>query len=160
MAASGIVRLTDHHLGALIALEQAAFMPADQQSPRSLRYLLVKAHADIWGKMQKADLLASIIVLYRRGSEVARVYSIATDQCRRQKGLGRQLLRHAEQAAATKGCRRMRAEVRENNPASRRLFEHAGYDLIGRLPGYYPNGEDGMHYEKQLTAIRSGAAHG
>lgn len=145
-----IRRLTLEDFQALNLLEQAAFAALDRQSPRSLRYLLTRARADAWGSFQSGALLGAVIVLYRHGSPRARLYSIATDQHRRQAGLGRQLLAHAERQAVIKGRRFMRAEVRENNHASQALFERAGYQCTGRIRGYYDDGMDARRYEKSL----------
>lgn len=150
MATGRIVKLDKIQLEALVALEQAAFLPVDQQSRRSLRYLLGKANADVWGQFKAQKLASAAVVLYRRGSRVARLYSIATDRTLRQKGLAKILLSHCEKMAVDRGCRVMRAEVRENNTASQRLFLEGGYRQTGNKRAYYPDGMDAFLFEKHL----------
>lgn len=154
MASIPVDHLSASDLGALIALEQSAFSPADQQSPRSLRHLLRQANADVLGFRRDGQLLAAASVLYRRGSRIARLYSIATLAVERKSGLAARLLACAEASAQAKGCAQMRAEVREENQASRRLFEQAGYRVTGRRLGYYSGGADAICYMKPLNSHR------
>lgn len=52
-------------------------------------------------------------------------------------GWGRQLLLHLKQVARRHGARRMFLEVRPSNHAARWLYDHDGFQAIGRRPGYY-----------------------
>lgn len=138
-------------LDAVEALERACFT-LDAQSRRSLRYLLMRAHADVLLAVEAdGTLLGDAVVLYRRGARVARLYSIATSRAARGRGVGTHLLAAGEAAAREKGCRALRAEVRVSNAASRGLFGRTGYREIGPLPAYYPGGEDGLRLEKPLS---------
>lgn len=139
-------------LDAIEALEQACF-DTDAQSRSSLRYLLLRAHADIWLAFENDHALGYVCVLYRANSRVARIYSIAVDGRARGRGIGLALLAAAERAATSRGCRTLRAEVRRGNAASCALFRSHGYREREILPGYYavggmPGREDGLRLEK------------
>lgn len=151
MNAAGIIRLTVNHLDELVALEKKTFSPIDQQTPRSFRYLLTRANAQVWGISDITGLHAVAIVLFRRGSHIARLYSIATDTSVQKKGLAARLLKHCETMARKSGCNYIRSEVRKDNHASQRLFHSAGYSIIKLRSGYYPDGVDAFRYEKPLT---------
>jgi ribosomal protein S18 acetylase RimI-like enzyme len=110
-------------------------------SPRAA--LLVAAAAG-------APLHGSALVFFRRGSTLARLYSIATAPAARGQGLGARLLAAAEQAAQARGCRALRLEVRVDNAAAIALYERAGFRRIGRYEGYYEDGADAWRYEKTL----------
>ena len=152
---SPIIRAADlDDLAGVYALEQACFV-LDGQSRRSLRHLIARAHGDFLVAVVDEAVVADVIVLYRRGSRVARLYSIAVGPAARGRGMARRLLERAQAQAVARGCGFMRAEARLSNGASRGLFADAGYREIARLVDYYPgsNGghEDGVRLEKQLN---------
>lgn len=134
-------------LDAICRLEARCFDP-DAQSRRSLRHLLTRAHAAAWVAENGGAVVAYAVLLFRRGTRSARLYSIAVDPAARGGGVARALLLAAENEAWARGCRRVRAEVRRSNKASRALFAAAGYRETAVLPGYYPGGEDGIRLQK------------
>lgn len=137
-------------LEAVEALERTCFS-VDRQSRRSLRYLLIRAHALAWlCEDGTGQALGYVLVLLRRHSRVARLYSIAVTAGARRGGVARQLVQRAEQGARAAGCLCMRLELRRGNAASRGLFETLGYRITDVLAGYYPGGEDGLRMEKVL----------
>ena len=64
-----------------------------------------------------------VMVLYSKGTALARLYSIAVDGTLRGRGIGGRLIEAAETAALDRGCVSMRSEVRKDNTASLALFE-------------------------------------
>ena len=140
-------------LAAVVALEQACFA-LDAQTGRSLRHLLTRAHGDFLVAVIDDAIVADVVVLYRRGSRVARLYSIAVGPAARGRGVAAALLAQAERHAIARGCVVMRAEARWSNTASRGLFAAAGYRETARLADYYPGAggghEDGVRLQKHL----------
>lgn len=68
-------------------------------------------------------------------------------------GIGRALLTWCEDAARAGGAQRMLLEVREDNERARRVYARAGYEEIGRRPGYYRirhRAIDALVMERQL----------
>lgn len=145
-----IRRATLGDLDAVALLERNCFA-LDAQSRRSLHHLIDGANAEMQVAVVDGRVLGDVVVLYRRGARVARVYSIAVDSAARGYGVGAALLAVAESGARARGCRTLRAEARVSNTASRGLFARAGYREVGRLAGYYAGGEDGVRLEKWLT---------
>jgi ribosomal protein S18 acetylase RimI-like enzyme len=90
-------------------------------------------------------------VFLRRCSTIARLYSIAVDPVARGSGLGAALLAAAERAARRRGVRRLRLEVRQDNPAAIALYETRGYRRIGARAAYYEDGADAWRYERALA---------
>lgn len=153
---------------AISALENRCFT-TDAQSPRSLRYLLRRAHAVTLLATLQIQPVGYVMLLFRRNSRVARLYSIAVDQASREHGIARSLVAAAEQAARENGATEIRLEVRQSNEASQRLFTRSGYRVTEQLPGYYShhgghqdgneNGyEDGLRMQKYL--IKDSQHHG
>lgn len=142
---------TEADLAALVALEQQAFR-GDRMSRAQYRRHLRSAGASVLVATAAGDLLGSALVFFRRGSTLARLYSIATAPAARGRGLGARLLAAAEAAARARGCRALRLEVRVDNPAAIGLYERAGYRRIGAYADYYDDGADAWRYEKPLAA--------
>jgi len=90
------------------------------------------------------------VVFFRRGSSVARLYSLASQPESRGKGVGTALVEATEAAAKQRRCTTLRLEVRTDNASAIKLYERLGYRCIASLPGYYQDGADGWRYEKRL----------
>ena len=80
----------------------------------------------------------------RRHGYVA-IVTLAVDPDWRRRGLGERLLRECE---ARFDLPRFRLQVRPSNATAIRLYGRLGYQTIGRLPGYYADGEDAYLMEK------------
>jgi ribosomal-protein-alanine N-acetyltransferase len=79
----------------------------------------------------------------RMGADEAEILSIAIDARHRGRGLSRNLLLTHLGHLAGRGIRRIFLEVEENNAPARRLYERAGFSVVGRRERYYrqENGE-------------------
>jgi ribosomal protein S18 acetylase RimI-like enzyme len=146
-------------LDGLGALETRSFA-SDHLARRSLKRLLGRPSAclRVVAAKRGGAVHGYSLVLFRKGSSVARLYSIAVDGERRSEGLGRRLLADAEAVAIRRKQRVLRLEVREDNLPAIRLYERRGYRLIGRFNRYYADRADALRYEKQLVCDRSASA--
>ena len=145
MASTITLRLArDADLPALLALE--AQFPGDRLSARQFRHHLGNPRAAL--RVLEADGLVAgyHLVLNRRLSHRAWLYSIAVAHHARGQGLGGRLLADAEAGAAAAGRRGMRLEVRQDNAAAIALYERAGYRRSAHLRRYYDDGGDGWRY--------------
>jgi ribosomal-protein-alanine N-acetyltransferase len=79
----------------------------------------------------------------RLAADEAEILSIAVAPGYRGRGLSRNLLLTHLGHLAGRGVRRVFLEVEENNQPARRLYERAGFGLVGRRERYYrqPDGE-------------------
>jgi ribosomal-protein-alanine N-acetyltransferase len=73
----------------------------------------------------------------RIGADEAELLSIAIDAHDRGRGLSRTLLLTHLGHLAGRGVRRIFLEVEENNAPARRLYERAGFSIVGRRERYY-----------------------
>lgn len=133
-------------LPGLLALE--AGFPGDRLAARQFRHHLGNPRARLRVAVAGGRVLGYHLVLLRRGSRWARLYSIAVDPAARGQGLGRRLLADAERQAGAAGRDGLRLEVRQDNRAAAGLYEAAGYRRTAVLPAYYEDGTDGWRYEK------------
>ncbi|WP_329741929.1 N-acetyltransferase [Dyella sp. A6] len=149
-AAVRIRRADITDLDDLVALEQTTF-DSDRLSRTQYRRHLDSDSALVLVAMaDHRHLLGCAVVFFRRGSRVARLYSIASRDEARGRGVGTALLGAAETAARRRHCREVRLEVRAGNTDAIRLYERHGYHRLGPLPGYYEDGTDGWRYGKPL----------
>lgn len=148
-------RATAADLDALVELENAAFA-VERISARQMRRHLDSVSAEVFVATRARRLIGAAVVFFRRGSGVARLYSIAVAASERGQRIGETLLMAAEQAARKHGSAVMRLEVRVDNGVAQRLYERHGYHQIGSRDGYYEDGQAALRYGKRL-AIPAGA---
>lgn len=70
-------------------------------------------------------------------ADEAELGNLAVRPGRRARGIGRLLLARVLSEAAGCGARRVFLEVRESNSVARRLYESAGFRIVGHRPDYY-----------------------
>ena len=135
-------------LAALLALE--ALFPGDRLSPRQFRHHLASPTAQLRVAHDATGVAGYALLLLRRGSTVARLYSIVVDPRWRGRGIGALLLADAEQIAREAGATRLRLEVRADNATAIALYRQRGYGVIGQRAGYYEDGADALRFERVL----------
>lgn len=69
----------------------------------------------------------------------------------RRRGVGKELLRKAEEEAKKRGATRAFLEVRVGNTAAFALYEKCGYKTLRRRAKYYPDGEDAFVMTKRIA---------
>jgi len=141
-------------LPALVALERRAFT-TDHLSPRQYRHHLGNPGALVLAAVDAGGLLGKAVVFFRKGSDIARLYSIAVDHVARGRGIASALLHAVERGARARGCARLRLEVRQDNPGAIRLYEKLGYRRFGAIAGFYEDGADASRYEKRLRKVKA-----
>jgi len=81
---------------------------------------------------------------------VARLNAIAVHPDAHGRGIGRRLLRRAEEGAKARGAVTMTLNTATTNRRARRLFEPAGYLSVLTLPNNYARGQDAVAMFKPL----------
>ncbi|MGH7658050.1 MAG: GNAT family N-acetyltransferase/peptidase C39 family protein, partial [Gemmatimonadales bacterium] len=140
----------------LAALEARCFA-TDRLTRRQFRHFLTRGNAAILVAGRGSTLRGYALVLFRRGTSLARLYSLAVDPAARGQGLARRLLKSAEEAARTAGAAVMRLEVRPDNTEAIRLYEEAGYRAFGRFLDFYEDRSEALRFEKDLEPELAGA---
>lgn len=134
-------------LEGLLALEAACF-EGDRLSRRSFRRWLKHENCVFLALDDDAGLLAYALVILRRGTRLARLYSMAVAPRGRGRGIARTLLQHAEAAAVDRGALYMRLEVADHNTAGIGLYDSMGYRPFGLYRDYYDDHGDALRMEK------------
>ena len=81
----------------------------------------------------------------RMGADEAEILSIAVEAAHRGKGLSHNLLLTHLGHLAGRGVRTIFLEVEENNQPARRLYERAGFTIVGRRERYYRHGGEQLN---------------
>jgi len=145
-----LYRLAVHSdLDALVALEESSFA-GDRLTRRNFSWMIRKAHAFFLVVEMGGVLVGYALVLFHKGTSLARLYSIAIDASCRGLGLARELLRRSEEAAVENGSVYMRLEVHPDNADAIALYEKAGYYRFGLFRQYYGDQSDALRYEKRV----------
>jgi [ribosomal protein S18]-alanine N-acetyltransferase len=137
-------------LDLVMELEHRVFA-TDRLSRRSLRHFLKSQSAEVMVVEEGGRLAGTAIVLFRSGSLVARLYSLAVAPDMGGRGVAPMLLEAAEAAALARDCRAVRLEVHATNHAAISRYRKSGYREFGRLRRYYEDGGDALRFEKRLA---------
>jgi [ribosomal protein S18]-alanine N-acetyltransferase len=137
-------------LDALIAIEREFFTRDHQISRRGFRHFIASPKSALIVAEIGGQVAGCVLVLYRRGSKLARLYTIAVARRFQGRGLARRLLAAAEKSAMRRGRRIMRLEVRADDAGAIALYETSGYQLFGRRRRYYDNRIDALRFDKPL----------
>lgn len=138
-------------LAGLCELETRSFA-SDRLSRRAIRRFLTAAGARLRVAGAGGAVRGYHLVLFRRGSAVARLYSLAVAESVRGSGLAGRLMADAERIASRRRATVLRLEVRPDNRPAIRLYERLGYRKIGVHAQYYADKADALRYEKSLGA--------
>ena len=135
----------------LVTLEDRTFDSDRMSREQYRRHLDSDSALVLVASANHRKFLGTAVLFFRRGSGVARLYSLATQPEARGKGVGTALVEATEAAARLRRCRALRLEVRTDNHSAIKLYERLGYRRIGALADYYQDGADGWRYEKLLA---------
>lgn len=136
----------------LVALEQASFTSDRLSRAQYRRHLDSDSAQVLVASANHRHFLGTAVVFFRKGSQAARLYSLASKPGARGKGVGTALVEAVEATARRRRCHAVRLEVRTDNLLAIRLYERMGYRRIRFLDGFYEDGGNGWRYEKVLGA--------
>lgn len=136
-------------LNELVALEAQCFAQ-DQLSRRSFQRFIEHPKDKLLIAELHQQLLGYVVVLFRRNTRLARIYSLAVSPQARGQGLARALLNAAENAAQAQGAVFMRLEVRADNISAQQLYQSLGYRQFGVFHNYYEDQQLALRYQKRV----------
>ncbi|WP_203292315.1 GNAT family N-acetyltransferase [Maricaulis parjimensis] len=137
-------------LDAIDAIETACF-DQDRFPRRNLRRMLSVGRTCFWLASVDDQDAGYAAVCFRRGTGIARLYSLAVLPGQAGQGVGQALLDVVSRTAIQKNCRALRLEVRQSNIRAIKLYERLGFRLISARPSYYEDGETALRYERILV---------
>jgi len=148
---------TTRDLEQLVKIENICFT-SDLLSRRSFqRFLRPGTHDMLVAEIDNAGktrLIGYVLALYRTGTSLARLYSIAILPEYQGQGIAQQLVLAIEQAGRERQCAYMRLEVNVNNEAAIKTYNKLRYQLIDEIEQYYDDGSNALRMEKRIYATR------
>lgn len=154
-SAASISHATIDDLDVIDRIERRSFS-VDRAPRRNLAYALRSAGAIVTLARLGGTPAGYAHLLFREGSDIARLYSLAVDPDARGRGVAQQLLDDAMRKAYARGARRMRLEVRVGNKAARALYHATGFKVLTKKNDYYADGGAALQLER--TLVRNGGA--
>ena len=144
--------VSQEDLGALLRLENKCFT-TDQLSRRSFRHW-IQAENCAFIVAEYGDVIVGYsLIIFFKGTTLARLYSIATDPEYRGKGIARTLMEAGEQISRDAGRVFLRLEVSVDNTAGIALYESMGYQPFGIYRHYYENSNDTLRMQKCIRTV-------
>lgn len=141
---------TNSDVDALLELEQQCFA-GDRLSRRSFKRFLKPGPHQLAVMVDNDVILAYSLLLFRSGTSLARLYSIALSPQCRGRGLASLLLDDAHNRARQANCVFLRLEVREDNAPAIALYRKKGYACFDTVDDYYEDGGKALRFEKRLN---------
>jgi ribosomal protein S18 acetylase RimI-like enzyme len=136
-------------IDALNLLEETAFF-GNKINPRQMKRFISSPLDHLLIAEDKGRLLGYALILFHRGTHLARLYSVAVDPDFRGKYIGQKLVTLCEQETLRRGYITLRLEVRSDNVAAIRLYKKMGYKVLETLVHYYDDLADGIRMDKRL----------
>ena len=143
-------------VNALLRIEAACF-DMDRLNKRQFKWMIEKAHAHLTIAEHQQEIIGYSLILFHRGTSLARLYSLAIAESVRGKGLADVLMEEAERTGRAHNCIYMRLEVHPHNIGAITLYERHGYYSFGQLVDYYEDHSDALRYEKRIATLPEAA---
>jgi ribosomal-protein-alanine N-acetyltransferase len=121
----------------IMDIENACFPGELAYSREQMRYLVFKANGITLVEMLGGQMRGYITMVFRRNSDMASLETIGVVPSCRGCGVGKRLLKAAEEWMAKKGITWFRLEVSAGNDAAISMYEKAGYHITETIPEYY-----------------------
>ena len=143
-------------LAAAHAMEQSSFNVFGL-SRRQLQYHQQRDTSIFLVAEQAEQVVGDGVALVRQHKSgiSGRIYSLVVrDDCRGQR-IGGKLLSALLTELSARGVSRVYLEVEESNATARKLYERAGFRMIGALPNYYGQALHGIHMMYETRVVQS-----
>jgi len=127
----------------LFRLEQLCF-DAESFSRRQINYLVRQSTGHFMVLTEDEKIAGFLVLLVRKTSFKARIYSIAVSPDFRGKNYGKKLLEKAIELALKDRKKLLTLEVSENNQAAIQLYQKFGFETTGKRKSYYKDGSDAL----------------
>src|SRR5262245_23081641 len=120
---------TNQNIPELVKLEKICF-DTDRLSASQFQYFIKKTSALVVVAKQNDIVVGDVVVLLRRNSHIARLYSIVVHPTTRQCGIAQLLHRFIEKNVQPT-CTDIRLEVKKNNRSAINFYLKNGYNIFG-----------------------------
>lgn len=136
----------------LVEIEKSCF-DYDALGARNFNYFIDKGHSDLIVMLLSKKIIGYGLLLYRKGTSLCRLYSVAIDKDYQGMSLGKDLMLKLELYAANRDSSYIRLEVKSTNLAAIRLYENLQYKRFSIKHHYYEDSDDALCMEKKVQKI-------
>ncbi|TNE83592.1 MAG: GNAT family N-acetyltransferase [Gammaproteobacteria bacterium] len=144
--------VTEEDLPALLRLEKKCFR-TDRLSRRSFRHWIHAKHGSFIVAELDGQVVGYSLIIFFRGTVLARLYSIAIDPDHRGVGIARKLMVEGEHISMEEGRVFLRLEVSVDNHAAIALYKSMGYQPFGIYRNYYEDNNDALRMQKCIRTV-------
>ena len=140
---------TKADISQLVLIENCCFTQ-DKMTQRNFLWMLDKAHADLILLEVDGIITGYGLLLYRRGTSLVRLYSLAILPDQQSSGLGKALMQALEKKVQQRDCVYLRLEVRRDNERAIALYQRLNYRQFDRKLDYYEDHSEALCFEKRI----------
>jgi ribosomal protein S18 acetylase RimI-like enzyme len=145
-------------LDALMALEEKCF-EIDRLSRRSMRRFISGEQSIFLTALHENSPVGYLLIIFYRGTRLARLYSLAVDPGWRGQGIAKQLMESGQSEALRRGAIHFRLEVAQTNTAAIQLYESLGFRKHSLLHNFYEDHSDALRLQKRIRHIEQSTVH-
>lgn len=138
-------------LNAVMDIERKSF---HYPYPKTVFISALFLHPELFLVVECNEIVAGYVIGYITREECCHIASVAVDPSLRRRGLGYRLLESLENRCVEAGVGCARLEVSVLNDEAIKLYRKLGYEIVGRIPNYYPD-SDAYLMRKQLKTQTS-----
>lgn len=134
-----IASMRPEHLDQVLDIERDSFR--SPWSEKAFKSELDRPEVTEWFVALEDGVVIGYSGLLRVGQE-GHITNLAVRRDRRRQGVGSELVSRLTDAAKRRGVTALTLEVRETNESAIRLYENAGFHVVGKRRRYYPEDDE------------------
>lgn len=136
-------------LNRLVEIDHACFQPGIAYSREELARFIAHQASRTWVAEDESGIVG-FVVASREPARVGHIITIDILEGYRRRGVGRELMRVAENWARRANVRLMYLETAEDNAVAQNFYEARGYRKVEKVERYYCNGTAAWVMVKRL----------
>lgn len=145
-------------LDALVSLEERCF-EMDRLSRRSMRRFIASDQRILLVARSEQAIIGYLLILFHRGTRLARLYSVAVDPAFRRRGIASVLFQEGESRACGQGAIHLRLEVGQGNAGAIAFYRSQGFQEFGLLSDYYEDHTNALRMQKRIRHLADSSIH-
>jgi ribosomal protein S18 acetylase RimI-like enzyme len=145
-------------IDALITIEDKCFS-SDKLSRRSFRRFITNKQSTFLICCHQSKVIGYLLIVFHRGTRLARLYSMAVLNDYRGLGISTKLLKDAENLAIDKGALYLRLEVNTTNYIAIALYKKLYFREFALIEHYYEDQSDAIRMQKRIRHFSPNTTH-
>lgn len=137
---------------ALVKLDETCFV-TDRLSAKKYRHFVTSQTSEVVIIREDKKLIAGAVILFRKNSTLARIYSIAVAPEFRKLGVAQMLYDQIESLCFSRKISEIRLEVRKDNEPAIKFYLKNKYLTFGEYKKFYQDGQDAFRMRKIFDRV-------